>query len=857
MLTPRKVNRLQKIKADEGISRRGFIAIGAVAAAGATVSSTEMADGHISADPAAVVLQSLGGAHWQVADASVGGASVPAEVPGDIFTDLLRAKRIEDPYFRENNATVQWVGKRIWRYSTSFTPDAALFARKHILLRCHGLDTLADIHLNGSLIGRADNMYRTWEFEVGNHLKRGVNNLEIIFHPTAPYAEAQLKKCQHHPLAKWLKPAQCSVRKAPYMWGWDWCRPLLTCGIWKPIELVGFDARITDLRVEQHLPSDKHAVLNVHTAVEGHYHGVQASISLSFNGDHLATHSAIITNGHARTSFQISQPQLWWPNGMGPQNLYTVEVEIRRGGQPAIDRSQRRIGLRTVRYLKGDAKFGQHLEVNGVPLFAKGADWIPPDNIPTRITPAIIRRYVRDARECGFNMLRFWGGGFYEDQSQFDACDESGLLVLFEFKFANHFYPVFDPHWLNNVRHEVREQVRLNRHHPCIAIWSGNNEIYWFHGFNKLFKETIGGILKAELPDANYELGSGDPGSKIDLHYWGPWNVIDPPKPFRQAHGFITEFGMQSFPQPATVNAYTAPDDRKDIYSPVMVYHERSFGKFGMQNMLHEVEQYFGPLPKDFDSTLWLSQIAQAYVMGWGVEHWRRQMPRTTCTLIWQLNDSWPGPTWSMIDWYHRWKAIMFASKRFYAPVLVSTETNLTSGGAAIWLSNDRMDKVSGDVHWQLTDTSGRLLHQGHAAVDVPPHTSEMIHHLPRAEVSAHPGPVLIWTQMQADDETLSSNCHFAVAPKSLGLPNPQLQYHVSQTAHDVFSVDVSAQHPALWVWLNLAGVDARYDDNFFHLHPAHTRRITVTPDRAMSLRDFLHRLTLRSVYDLMSQHGG
>jgi len=314
---------------------------------------------------------------------------------------------------------------------------------------------------------------------------------------------------------------------------------------------------------------------------------------------------------------------------------------------------------------------------------------------------------------------------------------------------------------------------------------------------------------------------------------------------------------MQSFPQPATVDAYTDPADRGDIYSPVMVYHERSFGKFGMQNMLHEVEQYFGPLPNDFDSVLWLSQIAQAYVLGWGVEYWRRQMPRTTCTLIWQLNDSWPGPTWSMIDWYHRWKAIMYASKRFYAPVLVTTDTNAQTGQTDLWVCNDRIHPVDGHVHWQMTDTAGRTLHQGTENMHVSPHTSEIIAHLPHEEPAAHWQPMLIWTQLKLADEVESSGCHFTAAPKALQLHKPKLDCRITKADQGAFHVAITSDVPALWVWLNLVGADAAYSDNFFHLDPARPRLITVRPQRPMNLAEFRRRLHTRSVYDLMTSQGG
>ena len=844
----------------DDMSRRAFLQ-GAIAASSTLIAaSSDLPPVHGAAvhPSTEVVVQSLDGSSWRVHESGRGDESYPAKVPGDIFTDLMAANKIPNPYFRDNNSTVQWVGKRAWRYSRSFTPDAEILKKTFVKLRCHGLDTLATVRINGRKIGAADNMYRTWQYDIKDGLKPGENTIDIEFQPTAPYAASMVKKYQnHHGLINRLKSPQVWVRKAPYMWGWDWCRPLLTCGIWKSIELIGFDARITDVRVDQNLRRSDLAILNVVVTAEARPEDLTARATVLFNGRSVAESAVTLSQGRGATELSITNPQLWWPNGMGSQHLYMIVVELVSARGTVIDTAQRRIGLRTIRYVPKSESMAVHLEINGAPFFAKGADWIPADNIPSRVTPEILRRYMEDARDCHFNLLRFWGGGYYESQAQFDACDELGLLVLFEFKFANHFYPVFDAHWLENVRLEVSEQVRLNRHHPCIALWSGNNEIYWFHGFNRLFRDTIGDILHKELPGANYELGSGDPGSSNDIHYWGPWDITKPPEQFKNANGFITEFGMQSFPEPATVNAYTVPADRDSIDSKVMVYHERSFGRFGIDNMIKAVESYFGPVPKDVDSTLWLTQIAQAYVIGYGVEHWRRNMPGTMATLIWQLNDSWPAPTWSMIDWYHRWKAIMYASKRFFSPLLASVRTERDSGNLELWVSSDSMESLNGELDWRVTNVDGNLLHQGRKEVVISPASSHLHETWNYAGGPGMPAKenVLIWSTLQVEGKVQSEACHWFAAPKDLQLLEPELSHTVSQLADGIFRVVVKARKPALWVWVHLKDMDAKYSDNFIHLAPWRKMDIEVRPTERMSLEDFQRRLEIRSVYDVVNAH--
>ncbi len=840
------------------ISRRLFLH-GAAGAAASVVLADGPDIGAVGTDngnlPSGMIVQSLDGSTWRVHEGEAGGESYPAKVPGDIFTDLLSANRIPDPYFRDNNSKVQWVGKRVWRYTRSFTLESEILHRKFIKLRCHGLDTLATIRVNGVKIGSADNMYRTWEYDVRNCIKSGENVVEIEFQPTSPYAASRVAEYKNERgLINRLKSPQAWIRKAPYMWGWDWCRPLLTCGIWKPIEIIGFDCRIAELRWDQNLDHSGFAQLHLALAAEGVPTALSAKATVLFNGQPVTNTVFTLPHGRGAAELRIPDPHLWWPNGMGSQPLYTIVVELMDSRGTVIDKTRRRIGIRTIRYIAKSEKMAVHLEVNGVPFFAKGADWVPGDNIPSRVTPDILRSYMEDARDCHFNLLRFWGGGYYEPQSQFDACDELGLLVIFEFKFANHFYPVFDAHWLENVRLEVQEQVRLNRHHPCIALWSGNNEIYWFHGFNKLFRDTIGGIVQQELPGANYELGSGDPGSSNDIHYWGAWDVTNPPKSFQKANGFITEFGMQSFPEPATVDAYTVPADRESIDSKVMVYHERSFGRFGIDNMMHAVASYFGPPPKDFNEALWLTQIAQAYVIGHGVEHWRRSRPETMATLIWQLNDSWPAPTWSMIDWYHRWKAIMYESKRFFAPLLVSATTGVHSGEVEIWVVSDRMESVGGELDWRVTDVEGKLLHQGIKTITIPPQSSHVFDRwrYPDNHGSPPKGDLLIWSTLRVEGKIQSEGCYFFSAPKDLHLPEPGLRHSVSRSGEDVFRIVIESRKPALWVWGHLKDIDARYSDNFIHVAPWKKMDIEVRPARRISLSEFERRLEIRSVRDVL-----
>ncbi len=426
-------------------------------------------------------------------------------------------------------------------------------------------------------------------------------------------------------LFEWAGPhephGRAWVRKEPCNFGWDWGPVLITCGIWRDISLVEFDtARLQDIVIFQDHPASGKVRLRVEVKAETtRGTPLKANLTVNLNGQSVAHARADLSDGSAQASFDIPAPQLWWPAGMGGQPLYEVGVELADGAGAVLDRSARRIGLRTLTLREGDAENSLQFEVNGIPFFAKGANWIPADAFANRVTPKILRRYVADAAAVNMNMLRFWGGGYYEDDALFDACDELGVCVWLDFKFACSSYPAFDDEFRQNVEHEAQDQLRRLRHHPCIAVWCGNNEISlmtkdeWSDqsmgraDYNRLFKELLGGQVRVLAPQANYVSGSPDCG---DVHYWQVWHGGKPFSAYLTQTGFMSEFGFQSFPEPKTVDAYTAPEDRVSVMTPVMQWHQRSGGN-GNERIKDTTLHYFNS-PKDFESALWLSQILQA-----------------------------------------------------------------------------------------------------------------------------------------------------------------------------------------------------------------------------------------------------
>ncbi|HKJ33182.1 MAG TPA: glycoside hydrolase family 2 protein [Balneolales bacterium] len=837
---------------DSRISRSQFLKMTAGFAAGVTLSGFVpyrkfgSAPGTIKTNS---VVQNLGGDMWSLHE--VGSAdNIKANVPGDTYNDLINAGRIPDPYFRENNAKVQWVANKDWVYERTFGVSNEILNKDNVQLICHGLDTLSTIWINDQKVANTDNMFRTYVLDVKKYLKKGMNRIQVRFNTLDPF----IHKHEMDYKAKYgvdLKGDRSWVRKAPYMWSWDWCRTILTMGIWKEMELIGFNNRISDVGVLQnHKRGEVH--LDVDTSTVGSSEqSLQTVARVMFNDKVVDEKKGRLRGNKSTIDFRIKNPKLWWPNGMGEQNLYWVIVELRDADNNVVDTKRQRIGLRKIEVISPKDGVAMHVKVNDVPVFVKGADWIPADNIPARVTPDILRSYMQDAADCHFNFIRLWGGGYYEEDALYDACDELGIMLQFEFKFANAAYPVKDKTWINNLKQEVEDQVLRCRNHPSIVIWSGNNEIKKFDGYYFLFRDVIGGIVHKLVPGAFYEVGSGAAGSG-DIHTWGVWHGMKPFESYLDVHGFVTEFGMQSFTVPMTVHEYTDPQDRTGIHSKVMGYHEMSYGPKGINRIEHYMTQNFGRRPQEFDSNLWLSQIMQAYGIRFGVEHWRRDMPHSMAATIWQFNDCWPAPTWSMVDWYHRWKALQFQSRHFFAPILVSGLPDSKTGKVDLYVVSDQQKDERGTLRWTVTNLDGKVVNHGSTSVKVEARTSKVGKQLDlNSEISANGADnLIIWPELEIGGKIVSQNMLIFNRPKSLKLKKPDIKADVSGTGKN-YQVTLGSNIPALWVWIDVTDTEAKYSDNFIHLKPGDSKVINVTLDEPMSESEFKQILNVQSVHDV------
>jgi beta-mannosidase len=797
---------------------------------------------------------------WQVAKAGTEDW-IPATVPGCIHTDLLAAGKIPDPFYRDQEKAVQWVGEADWQFRRSFQMDAETLAHQQVRLRCEGLDTLATIKINGRTVGETDNMFRTWEYDVKPLLQPGENQIEILFSSAVVFTRNLEAKRQ----ANRGVTGRAWLRKEPCQFGWDWAPTLVTSGIWKSISLEAIEvARLDDVLILQDHSAPNRVGLTVElTALAVETQPLRANVTVSY-GDHPVAQTRLkLIAGEARCEFALKNPKLWWPAGLGEQPLYTVKVELLDADGNLLDGTSKRIGLRTLGLLHQDAEHPLRFMANGVEFFAKGANWIPSDAFSTRVTTERLRQYVAAAAAVNMNMLRFWGGGYYEEDALYDACDEMGICVWADFKFACASYPAFDAQFVDNVRHEARDNLRRLRHHPCIAVWCGNNEISllvkddWSmvsmgrDGYDYLFKQVLGDEVRTYSPQTSYVSGSPDCG---DVHYWDVWWGARTFEAYRELSGFISEFGYQSYPEPRTVYSYTDADDRKSTMTDVMKWHQRApQGNDRIKNM---TGNYFRG-GKDFDSTLWISQLVQSYGVKLGAEYWRQHMPKSMGCLFWQYNDCWPVASWSSVDYYGRWKALHYAARHFYAPVLVSGLEDIPRKTVDVFLTSDQTAAGQGTVEWNITDLQGTTLNSGQLDTAIPARKSEKIKTLDLEDLCRIHGQnnLMVWLKLTVAGRQVSQNLVTFGRPKDLNLADPQLASTVTQTRRG-FQVKLTAEKPALWSWLDLSELDARYSDNFVHLNARDSFKFLVVPARPLSLAEFKAALTVRSLYDTYRQVG-
>ena len=798
-----------------------------------------------------------------------------ATVPGVVHTDLLNNKLIEDPFYRDNEQRLQWIGKTDWEYQTTFNVTPEILARDNIDLVFEGLDTYANVFLNEASLLNADNMFRTWRANCKQLLKPGANTLRIRFRSPINEVLPLMAKMSYQLPAGNDQGEKTSphTRKAPYQYGWDWGPRFVTSGVWRPVSLEAWDkARVEDLHILPLQVTPTAASLAAYVEVAADNDTTATIVVDNLRDKTLAAKRQVnLKRGSNRVSldFVIKDPALWWPNGLGAHPLYGFKARLLINGR-VIDATTTRTGLRSLELRQQPDKSGKSFTfvINGVPVFAKGGNWIPADSFPSRISKKKYRQLLESVRDTNMNMLRVWGGGIYERNDFYELCDEMGILVWQDFMFGCSLYPG-DQAFLDNVRQEAIDSVKRLRNHPSIVIWNGNNEIEsgWFHwgwkdqlpaklwdDYLKLFYGVLPEVCSALDPSRPYwpsspssNLEDDNESQKMgDLHYWQVWHASLPFSEYeKQSPRFMSEYGFQSFPQIETVNTYTVPADH-DIKSPVMMSHQRHprGNQLIREYMLREY-----PEPKDFESFLYVSQVLQAEGIKIGAEHLRRIMPHNMGSLYWQINDCWPVASWSSIDYTGRWKALQYYARRFYSEILVSPHEE--NGNINVFVVSDRVQPAAAQLNLSLLDFDGNKLWGQQHDIEIAPLTSKSYFTIPIDKLVAGKDPkrVFLFTEVLVGGKRVSMNEHFFKPYKDLAAPRPQIKTDIVP-GRGGFNVTLSADKFARAVYLSAPGSVGSFTDNYFDLIPGQQVEVKFRAGARVTLSDFRSRLKVRSMAD-------
>lgn len=793
-----------------------------------------------------------------------------ARVPGTVHQDLLDHGRLPDPFYGMNEQKVQWVEKEDWLYRTVFTVTADQLKSDAAWLTFEGLDTYADVYLNGSLLLKADNMFVGHKLAVKDVLREGENRLMIRFRsPVEETAPQWDTDGFNYPADNDHSEKRMSVytRKAPYSYGWDWGIRLATSGIWRPVKLTFCNgAAIDDFFVRQQEVTEQVAkvdnqleINNVTTTPKEAQ--VKVVYAYGEQADTL-TRTVVLQPGKNSLSMPawIEKPHLWMPNGWGDPALYTFTATVSVDGKEVASREEA-IGLRSIRVVMEDDKDGKsfYFEVNGKPMFAKGSNYIPGDALLPNMTGERYARLFEDIRAANMNMVRVWGGGIYEDDRFYEEADRNGILVWQDFIFACTTYP-HDPTFLKRVSEEAVYNMRRLRNHASLAMWCGNNEIYegmrywgwkdkyspvvWkemTEGYDVLFRQLLPELVEANDPGRFYMHGSpyeanwGRPESwKIaDSHNWGTWYGQ---KPFEsldtEIPRFMSEYGFQAFPEMKTIRMFASPEDY-ELESPVMNAHQKaSIGNF----LIKKTMALYYKVPEKFEDLIYAGLILQGQGMRHGIEAHRRHRPYCMGSLPWQLNDSWPVVSWSSIDYYGNWKAMHYQIRRAFAPVLVDAIKE--GNNLSYYIMSDRLTDEELTLNLELMDFNGKVYRKQKVDGLLPANTSKLFYQEPVEQALAGRDSATTFMHMVVKSkkgEVLSDEIYYFAHPKDQLLPKTPLQWQVKQKK-GYCEVTVKADKPARDIFIEVPVQGVRFSDNFFDLLPGQKKKVIITSPDGKSL---------------------
>ncbi|SMO32258.1 beta-mannosidase [Chryseobacterium rhizoplanae] len=779
---------------------------------------------------------------------------LPAKVPGTVHLDLMDNKVIPDPFKDENEKKVQWVENEDWEYQTQFSVSSQELKNDNIDLVFNGLDTFSEIYLNGKLLKKTDNMFRKWNIPVKQYLKPGNNALQIKFQSAVNTGKDLAKKV---PFTMPESP-RSFVRKAQYQFGWDWGPRLVTAGIWKDVTLEFWNnakiITVKDIQNNSEKASDLHFEVEIYAQNAGDY-------TLDLNKIHQKIALKKGTNTIS-VPYDTKGMMFWQPNGRGEANLYDFKIKLSKDLKN-IDVKDIRIGLRTVELIQEKDEKGKsfYFKVNGNPLYIKGTNWIPGDSFSPRMSKEKYQKLIKDTKDANMNMIRIWGGGIYEDDEFYKACDENGILVWQDFMFAGSFYPA-DEAFLNNVKEEVKDQVNRLQNHPSIALWCGNNEIdeaivNWgyqkqfnyskndslqvWKDYKKLFHDVIPNALAENLKsDKNIywpsspSIGWGHKESLTegDSHYWGVWWGEQPFEIYNEKVGrFMSEYGFQGTPTLETTKSMFSGTPDLNLQNSTIKAHEKHARGW---DIINEYLKRDYKIPTDFVQYNYVSQLLQAKGMQIAIEAHRRAKPYNMGTLYWQLNDCWPVVSWSSIDYLGNWKAFHYQAKRSFEPVLVSIAE--TDKSYDVYLISDLMKELKVDTKFELIDFKGKTLWKANQSDVVNADVSKKIRSINKSELAQFNLSEVV-LKISSEKDATFQKLFFFNKPKDIKLLKPEIKIKKISATEIEIATDILAKD------VYLIG-DTHFSDNFFDLLPGTSKRITLSKP--------LEKIEVMSLWDVM-----
>ncbi|MFN3404727.1 MAG: beta-mannosidase [Cytophagaceae bacterium] len=823
--------------------------------------------------------------------ASIDTSWMPATVPGTVHTDLFINRQIPDPFYRDNEKLVQWIEKAEWEYKININFNKAILNKNNIEITFEGLDTYANVYLNDSLIISADNMFISHNTSIKNFIRSGDNELRVHFLSPVNTAMDKLHNSPylvpaHNEIAPINERTSVFTRKAPFHYGWDWGPRLVTSGIWRSVYITGWDnGKIENTHViTKGITNDK-AILELKAEIIADKK-TQVELLLKTGNNITKSKKISLEKGvnHTTVDFEIENPKLWWSNGLGDPNLYTVDVCLLKDNT-IIDSITATFGIRKIEVVQENDQYGKsfYIKLNNIPVFMKGTNYIPGNIFTPSVTTQDYQKVIQTALDANMNMIRVWGGAIYENDFFYELCDKNGILVWQDFMFACSMIPEDSLH-LENLKNEFEQNIKRLRNHPSLALYCGNNEnmIAWFNwGWKDIYKystqdsinilntyrKVMYHILPTAIkehdpqrfywpssPSSGYEYNELPDKSSGDVHDWGVWFAKFPFEEYKNTMGrFVSEYGMQSFPDMKTIRSFSVPDDW-DVRSPLMEFKQRSLMPWISKDMngnemIREYVKMYYKLPDTFENFVYTSQLMQAMGLKTAIEAHRRNMPYCMGSLYWQINDCWPTVSWSTVDYYYRYKAAHYAVKDAFQEIIIAPEVK--NDKLNIYVVSDRLNNFSGKLKFTIMDFKGNKLSEKTIPAEIKGNSSNIYYTVAINDflTKENKNKIFATISLSIENTEVCNNIFYFDKPKNLALPLSIPNIKVEKES-EKYKITINADNLIKNLYLYTLRSEGHFTNNYFDVVPGKTLELYFIPSKEnINLENDIYTKHLSGIY--------